>query len=147
MLRARKIALPSFARSLSARLLLLTIGFVMLAEILIYAPSVANYRLDWLRERAASAHLAILALEAAPAETLGEHLKADLLHRTGAYAVVLTRPDRRLMLHAEPPPPVDVKVVLGEGDLLDHVRDAFATMLRGGDPTLRLIEQIGRAHV
>lgn len=144
MLRARKIALPPFARSLSARLLLLTVGFVMLAEILIYAPSVANYRTDWLREKADSAHLAILALEAAPEDSLSDALKANLLRRAGAYAVVLTREDRRLLLYSETPPAVDVTVTLGEGGLLASIRDAFAAMARDGHPTLRLIEPTGQ---
>ncbi|MFN3673998.1 MAG: sensor histidine kinase, partial [Bosea sp. (in: a-proteobacteria)] len=35
---------------LSAKLLLLTILFVMLAEVLIYLPSVANFRMNWLND-------------------------------------------------------------------------------------------------
>ena len=46
---------PSFARSwlpggLSGKLLLLTVLFVMIAEVLIFVPSIANFRLIWLRE-------------------------------------------------------------------------------------------------
>lgn len=44
-------ALPKLARSLSSRLLLLTIVFVMVAEVLIYVPSIARYRLTYLQER------------------------------------------------------------------------------------------------
>jgi len=61
MIRSRKFSLPLFARSLSARLLVLTIVFVMLAEVFIYAPSVSNFRTNWLKDEAESAHLAILA--------------------------------------------------------------------------------------
>ena len=43
------------SRGLSTKLLLLTILFVMLAEILIFLPSVANFRLRWLEERLATA--------------------------------------------------------------------------------------------
>lgn len=60
----RSPQMPTLARSLSARLLIFTIAFVMLAEVLIYAPSIARYRQTWLEERIASAHLATLALEA-----------------------------------------------------------------------------------
>ncbi|MGB0570705.1 MAG: hypothetical protein ACPGQM_01355 [Alphaproteobacteria bacterium] len=42
----------------------------MLAEVLIYAPSVSNFRTNWLKDQADSAHIAILALEAAPAELI-----------------------------------------------------------------------------
>ncbi|MBO6782620.1 MAG: HAMP domain-containing histidine kinase [Alphaproteobacteria bacterium] len=139
MIRSRKFSLPPFARSLSARLLVLTIAFVMLAEILIYAPSIANFRHNWLKDQADSAHLAILALEAAPEELVSEDLKAQLLSRVGAYAVVLKRPDRRLLLYTAPPPPVDVTVNLRDWSLLGDIGETFATMLRSGDPTMRLI--------
>lgn len=139
MIRSRKFPLPPFARSLSARLLALTIAFVMLAEVLIYAPSIANFRINWLSDQADSAHLAVLALEAAPAELISEDLKAQLLARANAYAVVLLRSDRRLLLYTAPPPPVDVTVDLGEGGLFREIGAAFATMMRSGDPTLRLI--------
>ena len=55
---------PPFHRSLSARLLVLTVLFVMLAQVLIFAPSIGRYRLEYLTERLAQAHLALLALEA-----------------------------------------------------------------------------------
>lgn len=139
MIRSRKFALPPFARSLSARLLVLTIVFVMLAEVLIYAPSVSNFRTNWLKDQAESAHIAILALEAAPAELVSEDMKAQLLSRADAYAVVLNRGDRRLLLYTAPPPPINVTVNLADGSLFGDIGAAFATMLRSGDPTLRLI--------
>ena len=54
------------AKSLSARLLLLTILFVMIAEVLIFVPSVARFRLAWLNQRLSAGHLAILTLDVAP---------------------------------------------------------------------------------
>lgn len=139
MIRSRKFPLPPFARSLSVRLLVLTIAFVMLAEILIYAPSIANFRINWLSDQADSAHLAALALEAAPAERIGDDLKAQLLARADAYAVALRRSDRHLLLYTAPPPPVDVTVDLGRRGLFRDIAAAFVTMARSGDPTLRLI--------
>ena len=43
---------------LSGKLLVLTILFVMIAEVLIYVPSIANFRLNWLNDRLAAAHTA-----------------------------------------------------------------------------------------
>ena len=51
---------------LSGKLLVLTILFVMIAEVLIYVPSVANYRVMWLKDRLASGYTAALVLDAAP---------------------------------------------------------------------------------
>lgn len=56
---------PTVATSLSAKLLLLTILFVLLAEVLIYAPSIARFRMGYLEERLAAAHIAALSVEAA----------------------------------------------------------------------------------
>jgi len=44
----------SLGKSLSARLLLLTIVFVMVSEVLIYAPSIGRFRLVYLEERLAA---------------------------------------------------------------------------------------------
>ena len=48
---------------LSTRLLLLTLLFVMIAEVLIFVPSIANFRNAWLNDRLASARTAALVLE------------------------------------------------------------------------------------
>ena len=53
---------------LSAKLLLLTILFVMIAEVLIYVPSIANFRLSWLADRVAVARTVALVLYARPEE-------------------------------------------------------------------------------
>ena len=36
---------------LSGKLLFLTVLFVMVAEVLIYVPSIVNFRLNWLNDR------------------------------------------------------------------------------------------------
>ena len=52
---------------LSARLLLLTVALVMLSELFIYAPSIAQFRKSYLEKHIASADLATIALD----ETFG----------------------------------------------------------------------------
>src|SRR5688572_8685585 len=74
---------------LSARLLVLTVIFVMVAEVLIYVPSVANFRRNWLNDRLAAAQVAALVLDAAPAESLPSDLEARLLDSVGARAVAV----------------------------------------------------------
>ena len=64
--KPKKLTMPSLTRGLSARLLVLTISFVMIGEVLIYVPSISRYRLVYLEERLAAAHEATLALEASP---------------------------------------------------------------------------------
>src|SRR5262249_56157616 len=69
---------------LSAKLLVLTLMFVMLAEVLIYVPSVANFRLNWLKDRLAAAHVAAMVLKTAPKDMVPQDLKQELLTETPA---------------------------------------------------------------
>ena len=57
--------MPGLTAGLSGRLLLLTVIFVMIAEVLIFVPSVANMRLSWLRDRLNTAAAAGAASNAA----------------------------------------------------------------------------------
>ncbi|MGE0748809.1 MAG: sensor histidine kinase, partial [Rhodospirillales bacterium] len=77
---------------LSARLLVLTVFFVMVSEVLIYAPSVGRYRHTYLEERIAAAHLASLALEVPPDNVVSEQLGKELLDHAGSHGIVLRRP-------------------------------------------------------
>src|SRR5581483_10277281 len=57
-----RMSAPRFG--LSGKLLVLTILFVMLAEVLIFIPSIANFRLTWLSDRVAAARNVALVLNA-----------------------------------------------------------------------------------
>ena len=136
----KTLVLPPLARNLSARLLLLTIAFVMLAEVLIYAPSVGRFRLVYLEERLAAAHLAILALDATPDQMIGEGLERELLDHVRAYSVGLTRPGvGKLMLMVTPPGPVDASYDLREGRFFGLIRDAFVTLMEDEGRLLRVV--------
>ena len=53
--RATTATTVPLARGLSTKLLLLTVLFVMIAEVLIFLPSIANFKLRWLEERLGTA--------------------------------------------------------------------------------------------
>ncbi len=125
---------------LSARLLVLTIGFVMLAEVLIYVPSVANFRRAWLSDRLAAAQVAALVLDAAPDARLPEGLEMRLLEGVGARAVAVRGGGTRRLLSVDPAPPVIGQVVdLRNASGLVLVRDAFATLLRPQGKPMRVV--------
>ncbi len=136
----RKLSLPPLAKGLSARLLLLTVSFVMLAEVLIYAPSIGRYRLVYLEERLAAAHLAILALEATPDNMVSKELERELLGHVAAYSVALTKPGMgKLMLMTTVPDKVDASYDLREGKFFGLIRDAMMTLLHDGGRILRVV--------
>lgn len=125
---------------LSARLLLLTILFVMIAEVLIYVPSVANFRLTWLSDRLAAAQIAAMVLDAAPEETLSEELEGRLLQGVGAKAIALRSGGRRSLLAAgEMPTEVAKTVDLREIKWSGLVRDAFDVLFNPADKPIRVI--------
>ena len=128
--------------SLSARLLLLTAVFVMIAEFLIYAPSISRFRKVYLEEIIAESHLAALALEATADAMVSEDLENELLFHAGAYAIVLNRADRRMLaLSKDMPPKVDRTVDLRNISTTDWLPAAFDTLFQDENRVLRIISR------
>jgi hypothetical protein len=101
---------------LSARLLLLTIFFVMLSEVFVYAPSIGHFCVTYLQERIAAAHLASLALDATPDNMVGDALRRALLDHAGVHGIMLKRPSSKaLVLSNNMPPAVDESCDLSQG--------------------------------
>ncbi|MBB4038959.1 signal transduction histidine kinase [Microvirga flocculans] len=125
---------------LSARLLLLTALFVMIAEVLIYVPSIANFRLTWLNDRLAAAQIAAMVLDAAPEESLSEELEMRLLQGVGARAIALRGGGRRSLLAAgDMPPEVSKTVDLRDAQRMVLVKDAFDVLFNPADKPIRVI--------
>jgi signal transduction histidine kinase len=125
---------------LSARLLALTVLFVMLAEILIYVPSVANFRQNWLANRVSAAITAALVLEAAPNGMVPERLAMQILDSIGAKTVVLKMADsRRLLAASDMPPKVDVTADIRELSPWRAVVDAVHTLFARRGRIIRII--------
>ncbi|MFN4353521.1 sensor histidine kinase [Parvibaculum sp.] len=131
--------LRPFAGSLSRRLLVLTILFVMLAEVLIFVPSVANFRLTWIEQRLAAAQIASLALEARPDNMVTPALREELLENAQVYAVALIRDDAtRLVLSDDMPPQVDASFDLRDAMAMTLIMDAFDTLFMGEGRVVRV---------
>jgi len=138
---ANRPYLPPPAKSLSARVLLLTIFFVMLGEVLIYAPSAGRFRYEYLRDRLATAHTAVLALLATPDYMVSDSLQTELLEHANAYIVALKRPDGvKLMMHAKQGiPAIDATFDLNQKSFFGLIGDAFATIFHPGNRVLRVV--------
>lgn len=124
--------LPAFAKSLSARLLVLTIVFVMLAEVLIYTPSIARFRMVWLEEKLAASHLAALTTSAAPEGMVTPELERRLLDHVGAFRIYLAMPGEDLYALGSLPPRAVTNIIDMEGSgPLTMIAEAFGTMIDG----------------
>ena len=126
--------------TLSGRFLLLTVAFVMLAEMVIFIPSVSRFRENYLLsglERAQIAALAVLASQ----DMIEPELEQELLDTAGVFNVVLRRDQsRQLVLSSPIPGPVHKSFDLRQSNPLTLMRDA---VLRLADPRDRVIRVIG----
>jgi signal transduction histidine kinase len=89
---------PGRFSGLSTKVLVLTIVFVLLGEILIFIPSIANFRIQWMKTRIAQAEIASLAAEAAPDAILDDALRTEILKGAGVMAVSLKREGSRQLI-------------------------------------------------
>ena len=128
---------------LASRVLLLTIAFVMVAEVAVFAPSIANFRNNWLRDRLSAAYTAALVLEAAPDAMVPDALKTELLASVGAQTIAIKRGDiRRLLAVSDMPPMVEDRYDLRNTGPLESMLAAWTTLNAGRD---RIISVVGDA--
>jgi signal transduction histidine kinase len=127
--------LPTRPRlGLSGKLLILTVVFVMMSEVLIYVPSIANFRITWLQDRLAAAHTAALVLDAAPSGMVPESLARQILDSVGARAVAMkTGHQRRLLATTDLPEAIQHEVDVRSVSAYDAIVDAFASLFLGQD--------------
>ncbi len=129
-------------RGLSGKVLLLTIVFVMIGEVLIFLPSIANFRIQWLKTRIAQAEIAALASEAAPGQIVDAELRSTILKGAGVEAVSLTRGEKRqLMLRSTDDGMIDETFDLRSGIYYTTIGQAFAVMLRQNDRLVSVIDK------
>ena len=129
----QEAAAPHHGRALrlglSGKLLFLTVLFVMVAEVLIYVPSIANFRLNWLNDRLAAAHTAALVLDAAPSGMVPESLAKKILESIGARAVAMKMGNqRRLLAASNVPPAVEQDIDMRAVTWWSAIMEAFDTM-------------------
>lgn len=128
------------AQSLTGRFLLLTVAFVMVAEVLIFVPSVARFREDYLLNRLERAQIASLAVLATSDDVVAPELQQELLANAGVLNVVLRRDDvRQLILSSAVPAPVSRTDDLREMGPAQHVGAALRDILRPSDEVIRVI--------
>lgn len=125
--------------TLSGRFLILTTVFVMLAEVLIFVPSVARFREDYLLARLERAQIASLALEAD--DMITPELEAELLRNAEVYNVVLRRDEiRQLALSSPIPSPIDATYDMRDPTAMILISNAMKTLV---NPQERIVRVIG----
>jgi signal transduction histidine kinase len=138
---------------LPAKLLLLTVLFVMLAEVFIFLPSVSSYRISWLDERLTAAQLATLAAEGFPGGDVPSGLRAEMLRTAQVKAIASRRHGvRRLVLPVDPQMTIEAHYDLrqrpqglwaGIALRLEQIGDAIAVFFAPEGRTIRVLGSIG----
>lgn len=124
--------------TLSGRFLVLTVAFVMLAEVMIFVPSVARFREDYLRTRLERAQIASLVLLAD--DMIDEGLERELLQNAEVFNVVLLRDEaRQLMLSSPVPSPAVATFDLRDAGPLVLIRDAIHRLVTPQEEVIRVI--------
>lgn len=127
---------------------MLTVAFVMLAEVLIYVPSIANFRVTWLNDRLAAAQVAAMVMEAAPDGMIPPALNQRLLDGAGALAIATGGSGKRqLIATSEMPPEVSKSIDLRDASWWELIADAFADLAAVDPRPIRVVsEAMGSAE-
>jgi len=125
-------------KSFSGRLLILTTVFVMLAEVLIFVPTIARFREEYLMNRLERAQIASLTLLAN--DMIDPALEAELLRTAEVFNVVLRRDEvRRLVLSSPMPQSIINTYDLRDSTPLVLIKDAFMQLADTRDGVIRVI--------
>jgi signal transduction histidine kinase len=125
---------------LSGKLLLLTIPLVMIAEVLIYVPSIANFWMNRLNGRLAAANTAALVLDAAPSGMVPESLAREILDSIGARAVAIKLgQQRRLLASFGLPSEINHVIDMRSLTAWSSIITSFEMMMETGNQTIRII--------
>lgn len=125
---------------LSGRLFLVTVAFVVVAEVLTYVPAVANYRIEWMSDRLAAAQVAALVLDGRTAEPVSEALESRLLAGVNARAIAVRGGGAQRLLAIEPMPEqvadtVDLRTVTA----VSAIRGAWRTLVAPVSEPIRVV--------
>ena len=131
------------SRGLSIKLLLLTIAFVLLAEVLIFLPWIASYRLSWLKERlSTAAAVSIVLVQGDPTPVArGPERRAVAI---GAKAIAVRDGGvSRLLAAGRDAAEVDEHIDLASIGMIKGITGALDTLFFGGDRMLRVFGPVG----
>ncbi len=139
---------------LPAKLLVITGVFVMIAQILIFLPALASFRVNWLNDRINTALVSAIAADAVPGREVPPALRNELLRTALVRAIAVRRGGARRVI-LPPVQEISIDVTYDMRQLarttfsdqvtqrLVHIGDALDVMRSDGDRTMRVIGLVG----
>ena len=128
-------------RSLSGRLLLLTLLYVMVSEVTIFVPSVGRFYINQLDRRIETSEIAILPFTEPGSSELSAGLRRELLARADATVVILKRAEQHelFLVSERVPTHADVKIDLRTVGVFGGMLDGLDCIVNGNDRILHVI--------
>lgn len=128
------------SRSLSAKVLLLAISFVMIAEVFVFIPSAAIYRQNWLSDRAERAGHLTLALMGVPDYEGSETLSKQFMQDTDVIMLSTKRDGMTELLLGAPPETGTFEIIdMREPRRFPSLIDTFKSFTAANDGYLRVL--------
>jgi signal transduction histidine kinase len=126
---------------LAARVLVVTIGFALLAMGLFYVARLAAFRETWLHNKMTSAQTAFEVFDAGGPNPLPHDLARRVLESVGVKAISVSTPSgRRTLCDSAPPPSASVTVDLGRETFYHSIGAAFRTLFAGPGAVIRVTD-------
>ncbi|AEW18548.1 hypothetical protein P053_02002 [Brucella abortus 01-4165] len=124
---------------LSNKLLLLTALAVLIAEVLIFVPSIANMRVRWMNSRLDTVGAVSEVLASSDSMEVPRDIQDKVLLATGTKAIALREAGAsRLLALTEMPRKIDKVIDLDNISEAGAIWDTFDTLFNGGNRTLRI---------
>jgi signal transduction histidine kinase len=140
---AERSVLPGRFSGLSIKLIATIIAVILAVEVVVYLPSIANYRASWLDDRLRVGVVAARVLDAVPdVMALPRNLTDRLLNSAGADAIVYRRQGQSQLIELADAvtPTVAVTADMRVRDPLTLIMGALDTLFAGsGGRTLRIV--------
>ncbi len=127
---------------LSGRLILLTVLFMMVAEILIFIPSLASFRASWISDRIMGGQMIALALSSTPPDARSTELEERLLAAVkGAQVIGVRGHETRWLLTtgADAPPEAERVLDMRDSPWYGKIRGALRTLFLPLPPATRIV--------
>lgn len=134
--------IPGLFQGLSVKLIVAIATVILLIEVAVFVPSLANFRLGWLEDRLRVGGVAVRVFDAVPdVMDLPAEVTDPLLQAAGAIAIVYRRADQSDLIALEG---VAMPTEAHLADLRDPnpmvmIIDALDTLVWGGQRTLRIV--------
>lgn len=133
------------AKSLSGRLLLLTLLYLLASEVLIFVPAIGLYHRELLGDHILSAELAIMPFTEPGGQGLSQAFRQELLRHANADAVVLQRTYQRDFFQVGAMPwHIDRTIDLTSDSLFNDMVNAVDCLLTPGD---RMLHVVAPTHI